>query len=658
MEMGSSPDSSLSSLVICVDFLGNATKPATGDDKDATLVMLEASQRIVQDLCKSNEFQSQQIQLTHLGRRHVDEEHAVEGSINLQHNISDDRTNAASAFQQQRWAFFSIRPSRTSASTVVSTKQATHVCDKILECVQGYVTNPLFFHGITFGVSINASLAKNSCAHQKISNGDNIKIACTSGEIENLIHQFHPCDGVVPELANDENLRMKIDANNVANLHELLKEQNIGFYTGKLGLSKILAKKVMVRLEAFSSFASSQNDKNTAGKNKASVSARKSTQVSALSVYQPLLKCGGQLENNSGANCNNSITSIGRDLTRVTLFHGMFFNRWPEDLVCEVHAAPSHGGDLNTRGVFEEKVNFPSFSSFFTLLGDDGLTRKKVRAALVREACSVVDSTERRKNGNSSSLSTIVDVVGDKVANIIRQIVRDDANVRALRVQASSFVPEQGEDCRILNLNNHELEEREGGDGEGSDDDDDDDDDDGGGGPGDYQSNKKFIKLFYNALDDEYEGVKHYRGRFEHELRRKGPVASERSKPTTTRLQTEQKKRTYSEINRDVDKKLRTIQPSVNEIFTSNRTITGKARRNAFEPDEDAVKRLSGKNGEGANVCTVLDFISYGDSNPKVVRDVMSAKEEEIRETLNGAERQNEVDKSAEARSSVWRDAS
>lgn len=160
MEMGSSPDSSLSSWVICVDFLGNATKPATGDDKDATLVMLEASQRIVQDLCKSNEFQSQQIQLTHLGRRHVDEEHAVEGSINLQHNISDDRTNAASAFQQQRWAFFSIRPSRTSASTVVSTKQATHVCDKILECVQGYVTNPLFFHGITFGVSINASLAK------------------------------------------------------------------------------------------------------------------------------------------------------------------------------------------------------------------------------------------------------------------------------------------------------------------------------------------------------------------------------------------------------------------------------------------------------------------------------------------------------------------
>ena len=107
-----------------------------------------------------------------------------------------------------------------------------------------------------------------------------------------------------------------------------------------------------------------------------------------------------------------------------------------------------------------------------------------------------------------------------------------------------------------------------------------------------------------------------------------------------------------------MDKKLRTIQPSVNEIFTSNRTITGKARRNAFEPDEDAVKRLSGKNGEGANVCAVLDFISYGDSNPKVVRDVMSAKEEEIRETLNGAERQNEVDKSAEARSSVWRDAS
>ena len=173
-------------------------------------------------------------------------------------------------------------------------------------------------------------------------------------------------------------------------------------------------------------------------------------------------------------------------------------------------------------------------------------------------------------------------MVGDKVANIIRQIVRDDANVRALRVQASSFVPEQGEDCRILNLNNHELEEREGGDGEGSDDDDDDDDD--GGGPGDYQSNKNFIKLFYNALDDEYEGVKHYRGRFEHELRRKGPVASERSKPTTTRLQTEQKKRTYSEINRDVDKKLRTIQPSVNEIFTSTEQSQGRREEMLLNP--------------------------------------------------------------------------
>ena len=129
-----------------------------------------------------------------------------------------------------------------------------------------------------------------------------------------------------------------------------------------------------------------------------------------------------------------------------------------------------------------------------------------MRAALMREACSIVDSTERKKNGRSSSLSTIVDVVGDKVANIIRQIVRDDANVRALRVQASSFVPEQGEDCRILNLNNHELEEREGSDGEGK-----------------MTTTtttttaaaaletinliRSSSSFFYNALDDEYEGV-------------------------------------------------------------------------------------------------------------------------------------------------------
>ena len=61
--------------------------------------------------------------------------------------------------------------------------------------------------------------------------------------------------------------------------------------------------------------------------------------------------------------------------------------------------------------------------------------------------------------------------------------------------------------------------------------------------------------------------------------------------------------------------------------YTSGRTVTRKSRRNTFEPDADATKRLSSKDGEGANVYAVLDFISYGDSNPKVVREVMSAAE-------------------------------
>ena len=252
MEMGSSPDSSLSSLVICVDFLGNATKPATGDDKDATLVMLEASQRIVQDLCKSNEFQSQQIQLTHLGRRHVDEEHAVEGSINLQHNISDDRTNAASFSAAKMGILFHSTESHVCEYRCQHKTSDTRLRQNFGMCArvrhEPFILpryNIRCFHKCEFSKKLLRQ-------DQKISNiSDNIKIACTSGEIEKLIHQFHPCDGIVPELANDENLRMKIDANNVANLHELLKEQNIGFYTGKLGLSKILAKKVMVRLEAF-----------------------------------------------------------------------------------------------------------------------------------------------------------------------------------------------------------------------------------------------------------------------------------------------------------------------------------------------------------------------------------------------------------------------
>ena len=123
-------------------------------------------------------------------------------------------------------------------------------------------------------------------------------------------------------------------------------------------------------------------------------------------------------------------------------------------------------------------------------------------------------------------------------------------------------------------------------------------------------------------------GTKHYGGRFEHKLRRKGPnaVASDRAKLTTTRLQTKQKKRTCSEINRDVDRNKRSIQPLVNEIYTSGVQLRG-SRRNTFEPDADATKRLSSKDGEGANVYAVLDFISYGDSNPKVVREVMSAAE-------------------------------
>ena len=80
----------------------------------------------------------------------------------------------------------------------------------------------------------------------------------------------------------------------------------------------------------------------------------------------------------------------------------------------------------------------------------------------------------------------------------------------------------------------------------------------------------------------------------------------------------------------------------MNEIYTSGRTVTRKSRRNTFEPDADATKRLSSKDGEGANVYAVLDFISYGDSNPKVVREVMSAalgfvngqEDDERRDTL------------------------
>ena len=665
--MSLSSGSSLSSLLVCVDFLGNAKKPLTEEDKDATLVMLEASHRIVQDLCNSNEFQAERLQVVHLGRRYSEAELDVKGSNTLRHNSGEDGVNFVCAFQQQRWAFFSIRPSRTSVNTTVSVEQATCVCVKVLELVQGYVANPSFVRGITFGVSTNASLAKHCCARRNIGSGNNIKFACTSEEIENLIHQFHPCDGIIPELANNERLRMKIDANNVANVHELLKERNLGFFTGKLGLSKILATKVMDRLDAFSSLLTSRNDENTSGKNKSCVSAKKTTHVSVLSVYKPLQKC----ENNSDANFNDSFKSIVRDLSRATFFHGIFFNRWPEDLICEVHIAPTDDGDSNNKGVFEEKVNFPSF---FSLIGNDGWSnRKQTREALVKESCSILDSKRRGEKGNSSSWFTIVDVMGDKLANLIRQVIGDDPllNARALRVQASSFVPERGGDCRIMHPNKHEMKGRgEHSEGERSDGDDRGNDADAvDGDPGEYQSNKEFYKHYYEALDHEYEGAKHYGGRFEHELKRKGPNASanERSKPKTTRLQTEQKKWTNPEINRDVKKNARTIQPLVGEIYASTRTVTGKSRRNAFEPDEDAVKRLLGEKGEATNVCALLDFISYGDSNPKVIRDVLSAAEDsqqvgedhgkDEKRDFDGERRTEFKKRNAEARGSVWRDA-
>ena len=222
-----------------------------------------------------------------------------------------------------------------------------------------------------------------------------------------------------------------------------------------------------------------------------------------------------------------------------------------------------------------------------------------------------------------------------------------------------------------MHPNKHEMEGRgEHSEGERSDDDDRGNDADAvDGDPGEYQSNKEFYKHYYEGLDHEYEGLKHYGGRFEHNLKRKGPnaFANERSKPKTTRLQTEQKKWTNPEINRDVKKNARTIQPLVGEIYASTRTVTGKSRRNAFETDEDAVKRLLGEKGEATNVCALLDFISYGDSNPKVIRDVLSAAEDsqqvgedhgkDEKRDVDGERRTEFKKRNAEARGSVWRDA-
>ena len=652
-----------STFFVSVDFLGSATKQNKPpvNYKEATLLMLEASQRIVQDLCNSNEFQTERLQVSHLGRGLADAESNAQEMNFFRKNggSGEDGSNAASAFPQQRWAFFSIRPSRRSANAFVSKEQVKHVCEKVVECLHGYVKNLSFVRRITFGVSTNVSLAKLCCMYQKMENDENIKFACTMEEIENLIHLFHPCDGIIPELSNNDDLRMKIGANNIANVLDLKEQKNIGFFTGKLGLSKIFAKKVMSRLEAFSSFASSHDDSslknNTVrGKVKMNVSAKKKTHVSELSVYARL---------NSG-DCYGSIDSIGRDLSSVTLFYGIFFNRWPEDLVCEMHLFPTNSGDVKNKGVFEEKVNFPSFIT--TLGWNNGPNRMKMRESLMREARSILNSQRRC----SPSWTTIVDTVGKKLSDLIREVVRDDAlpNVRSLRVQASSFVPEQGGDWKILHSNNHQGKgEQNDEENEDERDDDDDDDDDEeeeeNDGSEDYQSNRAFEEIYYNALDEEYEGTKHYGGRFEHKLRRKGPnaVASDRAKLTTTRLQTEQKKRTCSEINRDVDRNKRSIQPLVNEIYTSGRTVTRKSRRNTFEPDADATKRLSSKDGEGANVYAVLDFISYGDSNPKVVREVMSAAEvsqrveedDERRDTFVVGQEERKDVKSK----SIWRDA-
>ena len=61
---------------LAAHFLGSATKQNKPpvNYKEATLLMLEASQRIVQDLCNSNEFQTERLQVSHLGRGLADAE--------------------------------------------------------------------------------------------------------------------------------------------------------------------------------------------------------------------------------------------------------------------------------------------------------------------------------------------------------------------------------------------------------------------------------------------------------------------------------------------------------------------------------------------------------------------------------------------------------
>ena len=72
-----------STFFVSVDFLGSATKQNKPpvNYKEATLLMLEASQRIVQDLCNSNEFQTERLQVSHLGRGLADAEYNAQEMI-------------------------------------------------------------------------------------------------------------------------------------------------------------------------------------------------------------------------------------------------------------------------------------------------------------------------------------------------------------------------------------------------------------------------------------------------------------------------------------------------------------------------------------------------------------------------------------------------
>ena len=600
-----------SSLVFCVNFLGcfsrnifrgektttrTITKTTTSADKeqlkeDAIHILIESAHRIVQDLCYSNEFLAENVVITFLGRG---------GEVKGR--------------REHGRTFFSIKPNRKSTKDYVTEVTARMICKRFYECIRDYVEDSEFDEAIRFGISTTASLAKICC-----SVNDKITVAWTSTAVNNSLRSLHPCD-TIPEFANNALLREKIDKSDVTNVFDLMQRE-IGFFTGTLGLSKKLTTKVMSSLKEFDA--------------KPIDKAKKITPRTQSSLSEFCTQVRLDHKSKNATSRGSVFAAVTRDLSRNVFLHGVFFCKWPKNLECFVQEKKAY---------FE----FPQFRLFDKGFADRVLLRK----TLVGDAKRILN--EKSVLPSSLIFPEIMNQVGEKLTNIIRNVIEEEADgadgyaidIREIRLRAYNFTLEV-EDFRILGKNDEAEEVEEEVEIARCSDDDDGDDNclkkDIKNDDGEDENNPRenaikklseledaFMGIYGENLEENYEGEAHQRGRFHHEFRPKSKKAPEIQRIKT--LQTEQHTHTLLETTEAVKKNKTTIQPLIISTMVK-KPKTGPYRQS--ESDGDAEKRLLGniENGEAVDFSAIMDHLDCGESHPSVVEKVLISRAAAVEHT-------------------------